>query len=29
MDIAFFLIDDSELGYGMYMAAAMELFAKI
>ena len=29
MDIAFFLIDDSELGYGMYMAAAMDLFGKI
>ena len=24
-----FLIDDTELGYGMYMAAALELFGKI
>ena len=29
MDLAMFLIDDSELGYGMYMAAALELFGKI
>jgi hypothetical protein len=29
MDIAFFLVDDTELGYGMYMAGALELFGKI
>jgi len=29
LEIAFFLVDDTELGYGMYMAAAMELFGRI